>query len=330
MLAYILRRILLLIPTLLGITLITFIVIELPPGDYLSAHVMNLAAGGDVIDQEQLEALKRQFGLDRPLHMRYLYWMGNLLKGDLGQSFEWGKPVTELIWERLAMTLVITSTTLIFTWVVGFAIGVYSATHQYSFLDYFFTALGFIGLGTPNFMIALVLLWVAFSVFGVNLTGLFSQEFQSEPWSIAKFIDMLKHLWVPMVILGTSGTAGMARTMRANLLDELQKPYVETARAKGLKERKLIFKYPVRVALNPFISTAGWALPGLISGATIVSVVLGLPTSGPLLLRALMDQDMYLAASFLLVLSVLTVIGTLISDILLALSDPRIRFEAQR
>jgi len=328
MLGYILRRIVLLIPTLIGITIVTFIVIELPPGDYLTAHVMNLAAGGDVVDQQQLEALKLQYGLDLPVHQRYFRWVSNILRGDFGRSFEWNRPVTDLIWERLALTLVITVTTLLFTWIVGFIIGVYSATHQYSFLDYLFTSLGFVGLGTPDFMIALVLLWIGFSVFGVNLTGLFSREFQTAPWSLAKFVDMLKHLWVPMLILGTAGTAGMARTMRANLLDELQKPYVETGRAKGLKEWRLVFKYPVRVALNPFISTAGWALPGLISGATIVSVVLSLPTAGPLLLKALMGQDMYLAASFLMLLSVLTVIGTLISDILLAFIDPRIRYDA--
>jgi peptide/nickel transport system permease protein len=329
MLRYILQRFLLVIPTLIGVTLVTFIVIELPPGDYLSAHVMNLAAGGDTVDTEQLDALRRQYGLDLPVYQRYFHWMGKVLRGDLGRSFEWNKPVTELIWERLMLTLVITTTTLIFTWIVGFAIGTYSATHQYSVPDYLFTSLGFVGLGTPDFMIALVLLWVAFSRFGVNLSGLFSPEYQSAPWSIPKVIDMFKHLWVPMIILGTGGTAAMARTMRANLLDELQKPYVETARAKGLKEARLIFKYPVRVALNPFISTAGWALPGLISGATIVSVVLGLPTAGPLLLRALMNQDMYLAASFLMILSALTVLGTLISDIMLALIDPRIRFEAR-
>jgi peptide/nickel transport system permease protein len=316
---------LLLIPTLLGISLITFLVIELPPGDYVTAHVANLAAGGDVVEQEMLDAFRKQYGLDLPVHQRYVRWLSNVVQGDFGRSFEWNMPVSELIWERLALTLVLTISTLLFTWVSGFIIGVYSATRQYSIGDYFFTAFGFIGLGLPNFMIALVLLWVAFSSFGVNLSGLFSQEYQTAPWSAAKVIDMLKHLWIPMLILGTAGTAGMARTMRANLLDELQKPYVETARAKGLKEGRLVLKYPVRVALNPFISTAGWSLPALISGATIVSVVLSLPTTGPLLLRALMNQDMYLAATFLMMLSVLTVIGTLISDIILAWSDPRIR-----
>lgn len=324
--AYIVRRIFLLIPTLIGISIVTFAIIELPPGDYLTAHAANLAAGGDTIDQEQLEALKRQYGLDQPLIIRYLRWMKGVFTGNFGVSFEWNKPVSELIWERLLLTLVITTTTLLFTWIVGFIIGVYSATHQYSLGDYFFTSLGFIGLGIPDFMIALVLLWVAFSMFNVNLSGLFSPEFRSAPWSMAKVWDLIKHLWVPIVILGTSGTAGMIRTMRANLLDELQKPYVETARAKGLPETRVILKYPVRVALNPFISTAGWALPNLVSGATIVSVVLGLPTTGPLLLRALMNQDMFLAATFVMMLSVLTVIGTLISDILLAWLDPRIRF----
>jgi peptide/nickel transport system permease protein len=272
-----------------------------------------------------MDALKMQYGLDRPIHERYLLWAGKVLKGDFGMSFEWNKPVGELLWERLWLTLAITTTSLIFVWIAGFLIGVFSATHQYSVFDYIFTSLSFIGLGTPDFMIALILLWVGFSAFGVNLSGLFSREFQNAPWSMAKLLDLFKHLWVPTIILGLSGTAGMIRTMRANLLDELRKPYVITARAKGLTESRLLMKYPVRVALNPFVSTAGWALPGLVNGATIVSVVLGLPTVGPLLLRALMDQDMYLAASFIMMLSVLTVIGTMISDILLGLLDPRIR-----
>lgn len=328
MLQFIVRRVMLLVPTIIGISIVAFLVIELPPGDYLTAHVANLAAGGDTIDQEQLEALKKQYGLDKPLMGRYLHWMKNLVQGDMGQSFEWNKPVNELIWERLALTFVISLSTMLFTWILGFIIGVYSATHQYSVGDYFFTAMGFIGLGVPNFLIALVIMWVAFSRFGVSLSGLFSQQYQSAPWSWAKFVDMLKHLWLPMVILGMSGTAGMIRTMRANLLDELRKPYVTTARAKGLKESRVLYKYPVRVALNPFVSTVGWSLPRLVSGSTIVSVVLSLPTTGPLLLRALMNQDMYLAASFLMMLSVLTVIGTLVSDILLAMLDPRIRMGA--
>jgi len=329
MLQYIIKRVLLLIPTLLGISIVAFFVIELPPGDYLTAHVAALAAGGDMVDQEQLDFLRRQYGLDRPIHVRYLRWLWNVVRGNFGQSFEWNMPVGALIWERLALTVVITSSTLIFTWIIGFVVGVYSATHQYSAGDYVFTTLGFIGLGIPNFLIALVIMWVAFSAFNLRLSGLFSQQFQSAPWSWAKVVDMLNHLWLPMAILGVSGTAGMIRTMRANMLDELRKPYVTTARAKGLSERRLLFKYPVRVALNPFVSTMGWALPRLVSGSTIVSVVLSLPTTGPLLLRALTYQDMFLAASFLMMLSVLTVIGTLISDILLAFLDPRIRFGGQ-
>lgn len=325
MATYVVRRFLLLIPTLIAISIVTFLIIELPPGDFLTVYVANMAATGDTVDQSIVDAMRLQYGLDKPLHQRYLLWFGKVLRGDFGMSFEWNKPVSELLWERLALTLVLTSTSLIFTWVVGFVIGVYSATHQYSIGDYIFTALSFVGLGTPEFMIALILLWVAFSAFGLRLTGLFSQEMQNEPWSMAKVVDLFKHLWVPTIILGLSGTAGMVRTMRANLLDELGKPYVLTARAKGLKENRLLMKYPVRVALNPFVSSVGWALPGLISGATIISVVLGLPTTGPLLLRALLGQDMYLAASYVLMLSVLTVIGTLISDILLAWLDPRIR-----
>ena len=326
MLQYIGRRILLLIPTLIVVSMIAFIIIELPPGDYLTAYVANLAAGGDTVDEDQLAALNKRFGLDRPLYLRYLKWMWNLLHGDFGLSFEWNRPVAKLLWDRLLLTFVITFSTLIFTWIVAFPIGIYSATHQYSIGDYFFTFLGFIGLGIPNFMIALVLMWVGHSYFGIEVGGLFSSEFSGAPWSLAKFVDMLKHLWVPLIVLGTSGTAGLIRTMRANLLDELRKPYVITARAKGVREIKLLLKYPVRVALNPFISTVGWSLPGLISGATIISVVLSLPTTGPLLLRALMSQDMYLASSFIMLLSFLTVIGTLISDILLAWLDPRIRY----
>jgi peptide/nickel transport system permease protein len=291
----------------------------------LTSYVVQLAASGDAVDQAQLEALRHRFGLDLPIYLRYIKWAWNLLHGDFGVSFEWNKPVGELIGSRLLLTVLVTLSTLMLTWIVAFPIGVYSATHQYSISDYVFTFLGFVGLGIPNFMIALILMWVGFAYFGVNVGGLFSTEFAGEPWSWAKFLDMLTHLWVPLIVLGLGGTAGLIRTMRANMLDELQKPYVVTARAKGLKERRVLIKYPVRVALNPFISTVGWSLPSLISGATIISVVLGLPTTGPLLLRALMSQDMYLAGSFIMMLSTLTIVGTLISDILLAWLDPRIR-----
>ncbi|MHB0878985.1 MAG: ABC transporter permease [Anaerolineae bacterium] len=328
MVRFILRRILILIPVLFAISLVCFLIIELPPGDYLTAYRAQLASRGDTVDADVLAALEKQYGLDRPVYERYVQWVWNVLHGDFGQSFGWGRPVKELIWERLALTVVITFTTLMFTWIVGFFVGIYSATHQYSAGDYLFTGMSFVGVGIPDFLIALVLMWVAYSSFGMDVGGLFSNEYQSAPWSLAKVWDMVKHMWVPLVILGLGGTASMIRIMRANLLDELSRPYVVTARAKGLSERTLLRRYPVRLALNPFVSTAGWSLPGLISGATIVSVVLGLPTAGPILLNALMVQDMYLAATFVLLLSVLTIIGTLISDIALAFLDPRIRYTA--
>jgi len=325
-LGYILRRVALMIMTLVVVSLVAFAIIELPPGDYLTSYVATLASSGESVDEAELEALKHRYGLDLPLYQRYLKWAWDILHGDFGYSFGWNKPVSELIWQRLAMTFAVTFTALIFTWIVGFLIGVYSATHQYSIGDYFFTALSFIGLGIPNFLIALVLLWLGYKYFDTSIGGLFSREYQVAPWSWNKFVDMLKHLWVPLIVLGVGGTASMIRIMRANLLDELRRPYVITARAKGLKETKLLLKYPIRIALNPFISTAGWALPGLINGATIISVVLSLPTCGPLLLNALMVQDMYLASSFVLLLSALTIVGTLLSDIVLAWLDPRIRY----
>lgn len=328
MLRYMMRRILIAVPTLVVISFLAYLLIELPPGDYLSAYVANLEASGELVDQAEIAALEKRYGLDSPIYVRYLKWMGGiLLEGDFGMSFEWNQPVSKMIWSRLLFTVVITLSTLIFQWIVAFPIGIYSATRQYSIGDYFFTFLGFVGLGIPNFMIALVLLWLGYSYFGADFSGLFSKEFVDAGWSVAKVVDLFKHLWIPLIVLGTGGTAGLIRTMRANLLDELNKPYVVTARAKGLTEGRLLWKYPVRVALNPFVSTVGWSLPSLVSGATIISVVLSFPTTGPLLLRALRSQDMYLAGSFLLMLSVLTVVGTLISDILLAWLDPRIRYE---
>ena len=328
MIQFILKRLGLMVATLIVVSMVSFAVIELPPGDYLTAYAADLRASGLLVSQADLAALEKRYGLNLPLHMRYLKWIGDILQGDFGYSFGWNKPVSELIWGRLGLTVAVTLSTLIFTWIVGFAIGVYSATHQYSPADYTFTALSFVGVGLPNFLIALVLMWVGYRYFDADVGGLFSREFQTAPWSWAKFLNMLGHLWVPIIVLGVGGTAQMIRIMRANLLDELRKPYVTTGRAKGLPERRLLMKYPVRIALDPFVSTAGWALPGLISGATIVSVVLGLPTTGPLLLSALTSQDMYLAASFVLLLSALTIIGTFISDIVLAWLDPRIREEA--
>ncbi len=328
MLSYIVRRILLTIPTVIAITVVTFIIIQLPEGDYLTTYIARLESTGTVLDESEIAALKERYGLDDPIYVQFVKWVTRMAHGDFGMSFQWNRPVSELLGERMLLTVAISFSTLLFTWVVALPVGVYSATHQYSILDYVFTFFGFIGRGVPSFMIALILMWVSISRFGVSAGGLFSIEFRDAAWSWARVVDMLKHLWIPMLVLGIGGTAGLIRTMRANLLDELSKPYVETARAKGLTETRLLWKYPVRVALNPFVSTVGWSLAGLISGGTIVSVVLSLPTAGPLLLDALLAQDMYLAGAFLLLLSILTVIGTLISDILLVLLDPRIKFGA--
>ena len=327
MLQFILRRVLMAIPTMFVISIVSFILIQLPPGDFLTSYAATLSQQGDIIPPEQLEALREAYGLGQPMYVQYFKWMRGIFSGDFGQSLEWGMPVKDLIWERLALTIVLSGATFLFVWTLAIPIGIYSATHQYSFLDYLFTFFGFLGLGIPNFMLALVLMWVGYAYFGQDVGGLFSPEFKNAPWSLARVWDMIRHLWIPMLVLGTAGTAGLIRTMRANTLDEVNQPYVETARAKGLTEGKVIRKYPVRVALNPFVSTAGWALPELVSGATIVAVVLSLPTVGPLLLRALLSQDMYLAGAIILLISILTIIGTLISDILLAWLDPRIRYE---
>jgi peptide/nickel transport system permease protein len=328
MLQFIFRRILLAIPTLLVISIMSFIIIQLPPGDFATAYAAKLAETGETISPERLEELREQFGLNRPLYVQYFDWMGNiLLRGDFGQSLEFNAPVATLIWERIGLTVMISLVTILAIWALAIPIGVFSATHQYSIADYFLNLFGFAGRAFPNFMLALILLWVGFAYLRVDVSGLFSPEFRGEPWSGAKVWDMIKHLWVPIIVLGTGGTAGLIRTMRANTLDELPKPYVETARAKGVSERRLIWKYPVRVALNPFISGIGYVLPELVSGSVIVAVVLNLPTTGPLFLNALLAQDMYLAGSFVLMLSLFTVIGTLISDILLAWVDPRIRLQ---
>ena len=326
MLTYILRRVLYAIPTLVLITIVSFAIIELPPGDYLSSYVAQLEARGERVSGEELDALKQRYGLGAPIYTRYWKWVTGLVRGDFGVSFEWNRPVSELIYDRLGLTAAIALLSTAFIWAVALPIGIYSATHQYSLSDYIFTFFGFLGVGIPDFLLALVLLWWAWSTFGVNLGGLYPIDYEGQPWTWAKVFEVFKRIWLPMLIIGTSGTAGMIRTMRANLLDELRQPYVITARVKGLKERNVTLKYPVRIALNPFISTVGWMLPGLISGATIVSIVLSLPTNGPMLLKALMSQDMYLAGSFVFLLSALTVVGTLISDILLVLVDPRIRY----
>jgi len=325
--SFIARRVLQLIPLIIAISIICFIIIQLPPGDYLTTYIQQLELSGTEVSESAIENLKRQYSLDKPGYVQYLTWMKNIItKGDFGRSFQWNRPVAEVIGERIGMTMAISLATLIFTWVVAIPIGIYSATHQYSIFDYIFTFIGFIGVAVPGFLIALIAIYVVFTRTGLSITGLFSPEFQGAPWSWAKFVDMLPRIWLPILVIGMASTAGLIRTTRAMLLDELQKQYVITARAKGVAERKLLFKYPVRMAINPMISTIGWTLPGLISGESIVSIVLNLPTTGPILLRALMFQDMYLAGSFLLITSTLTIIGTLLSDILLAVVDPRIKF----
>ena len=328
MLAYIVQRVLLIIPMLIAISILSFAVIQLPPGDFLTSYVAQLRQEGDEVDEAELESLRQRYGLGQPAYVQYFKWIyGVLVKGDWGQSFEWQKPVSELIWERLGLTMALSMGALLVGWFIAIPVGVYSATHQYSWLDYLMTTFSFIGLGTPGFLLALIVLFLAQSWLGMNVGGLFSDEYVLEPWSWPKIVDMLKHIWVPMLIVAVNGTAGNIRLTRANLLDELNKPYVETARAKGVRERALIWKYPVRVALNPFFSTVGWSLASLVSGTTLVAMVLSLQTTGPLLLRSLTSQDMYLAGSFLFLLSTLTVIGTLLSDVLLAVVDPRIRLE---
>ncbi len=322
MLRYILRRILMMFPTLVVISMISFVIIQLPPGDYLTSYVMQLRQEGEDVDEEEIEMLERRYGLGQPVYVQYYKWAsGILLRGDWGQSMEWRKPVKDLIWERMALTVFLSLIAISVSWFIAIPVGVFSATHQYSIPDYLFSAISFIGTGMPGFMIALIVMWLAMRQLGMNVGGLFSQEYMVEPWSWAKLVDLLKHIWIPVIVIAFGSTAGSIRTTRANVLDELNKPYVETARAKGLKERKL-------VAMNPFFSTVGWTLAGLISGQTLVAYVLSLQTNGPMMLRALQSQDMYLAGSFLLLTSTLTVIGTLVSDIMLAWVDPRIRISA--
>ena len=324
---YILRRILYMIPVLLAVSILSFLIIQLPPGDYLTTKIAELQLEqGSRASEAEIAALRTQYGLDRPYHQQYLLWMWGLLHGDMGRSFMYNRPVSSLIGERLALTMMISICSILLTWAIAFPVGIYSATHQYSFLDYFFTFLGFIGISVPAFLIALLLMYAVYAVSGETISGLFSPEYAVLPWSFGKMIDLFKHIWLPALIVGVAGTAGTIRVLRGCLLDELRKQYVITARAKGLSERWLIFKYPVRLAINPMISTIGWLLPAIVSGSAIVAIVLNLPTTGPLLLEALRMQDMYLAGSFIMMLCTLTVIGTLISDILLAWSDPRIRY----
>lgn len=323
MFAYIVRRIMVMIPTLLAISAISFTIIQLPPGDFLTSTLMEQEARG--IDPNILLQKREQYGLDKPMWQQYLYWLGNALQGDFGYSFEYEMPVTDVVGDRMWLTIIVTFATTLFIWVVSFPIGIYSATHQYSLGDYTLTFAGFLGLATPNFLLALVLLYFANVTFGTSIGGLMDPVYLDKPMSWGKFVSVLEHLWVPVIVIGTSGTAAMIRRLRANLLDELQKQYYVTAIAKGLPRRRALLKYPLRMAVNPFIADIGNLLPQLISGATIVSVVLNLPTTGPILLTALQSQDMYLAGSFVFWLAGLTVVGVLLSDLALAALDPRIR-----
>jgi len=326
-LSYFLRRFLYMIIILFGVSIVAFIIIQLPPGDFLSSYIAQLRAQGTEVSEAEIAALRKQYDLDLPIYLQYFKWMWKLFHGDFGRSFQYNQPVSQLIGERLGLTVVISILTMVFVYVVAVPIGIFSATHQYSTGDYIFTTIGFAGLAIPNFLFALVLMFLFLKYFGLSAGGLFSPEYQLAGWSMGKFIDMLKHLPIPIIVIGTAGTAGLIRVMRGCLLDELRKQYVITARAKGVAERILLFKYPVRVAINPIISTIGWVLPSIVSGATITAIVLDLPTTGPLLYGALMSQDMYLAGSFIMFLTFLTVIGTFISDILLVWIDPRIRYE---
>lgn len=327
MLTYIGRRLLQLIPLLVAISMVVFLIIQMPPGDFLTTYVDQLKLSGTDVAESTIIHLTAQYGLNEPIYVQYWIWIKNIvLHGDMGTSFQWNLPVSQVIGERLALTMLISVISLAIVWAIAIPVGIYSATHQYSVGDYVFSFLGFIGMAVPGFLIALILVYVIFDTTGVSITGLFSPEYQDAPWSVGKVLNMLPRLAIPVILVGLSGTASLIRVMRGMLLDELSKQYVITARAKGVGETKLLFKYPVRMAINPLVSTIGWTLPALISGEAIVGIVLNLPTTGPVLLKALMVQDMYLAGSFLLILSVLTVIGTLLSDILLAALDPRIRF----
>ncbi|HWR66009.1 MAG TPA: ABC transporter permease [Bellilinea sp.] len=327
MLRYILQRIILIPVLLIIFSIMVFALVQAPPGDFLTSYIATLSSSGSSLDQAEIIALERQFGLDQPVHIQYLRWMENLFHGDLGLSLEYQLPNAELIKDRIGLTIVLALFAFVFTWVMAIPIGIYSATHRNTILDYLVTVVNYTGVAIPNFMLALILMWWAYSQFDVSITGLFSREFEQAPWSFLKVVDLLKHIWLPMIVIGLAGTARLTRVMRANLLDELNKPYMVSGRARGLSEWQLVMKYPVRMAINPLVSTIGWYLPELFSGSLIVATVMNLQNIGPLLLRSLVNQDMYLAGAILMIYCFLAIIGTLISDILLAWLDPRIRME---
>ncbi|WP_420548489.1 ABC transporter permease [Curvivirga sp.] len=328
MFGYIARRLLIMIPTMLVISALVFIIIQLPPGDYLTTLINELQAQGES-GEERIAYYRELYGLDQPMIVQYFNWLWGMLHGDFGHSFEYDLPVSEVVGDRMSLTFVLNFFTILFIYIVAFPIGVYSAVRQYSVGDYSLTLIGYLGLATPNFLLALILLYIAKAYFGVDVGGLMDEQYIDAPWSMDKALSVLEHLWVPVIVIGTSGTASMIRRLRANLLDELHKQYVITARAKGLSPKKALVKYPLRMALNPFISDIGNLIPDVISGSAIVAVVLGLETTGPMLLNALLAQDIYLAGSFLMFVALLTVVGMLVSDLALALLDPRIRLGAE-
>ncbi|MDE0220509.1 MAG: ABC transporter permease [Spirochaetaceae bacterium] len=325
--SYIIRRLLIMVPTVALIAVLTFIVVELPPGDYASRVAEAMEQRGENIDMEYIQAIRELYRLDDPTFVRFFRWLGGFMTGDMGYSIEYRMPVRNVFRDRFPITILLSIASMLFTWAVAFPIGLYSAVRQYSFGDYFWSVVGFIGLSVPNFLLALVLMFYSAKYFGGAIGGLFSKEFEDAAWSIPKVVNLMKNLAIPVIVIGTASTAGLIRILRANLLDELKRPYVELARAKGLTERRLIVKYPLRIAINPFLSGAGSILPGLISGAVITEIVLDLPAMGPVFLRAIRAEDMQLVSSYMLILGILTVIGTLLSDLLLAVADPRIRYE---
>lgn len=330
MLSYMAGRFFFAIVTIFAASILVFVVMQLPPGDFVTSYVAQLSLTGNPVSSETAQALRIQYGLDQPMYAQYLKWMGQVLQGNLGVSFEYNRPVREVIGDRLLLTIVVSGAAVLLIWAIALPIGIYSAVRQYSAGDYVFTFIGFLGIAIPNFMLALIVLYVGFKYFGATqIGGLFSPEYQLAEWSTGRVWDLIKHLPVPAIILGLAGTAELIRIMRANLLDELPRPYVVTARAKGLSARRAVLKYPVRAALNPFASTVGYLFPFIVSGSIIVSLVLGLPTVGPLLYKGLLAQDLFLAGAILLLLAVMTVVGTFISDMILMWIDPRIRFGAE-
>ena len=327
MLNYILRRLGYMAITLVIVAVLGYIIIELPPGSYVEAEMNRLRAQGGNLAQTEIDALYRRYGLDKPPVERFFVWISGFIRGDFGEAFAYNLPVGDLIWGRLGLTLLFSVGSLIFTWVIAIALGVYSATHRYTITDYAITVLQFIGLSVPNFLLALVLMVFAQNVLHMQVGGLFSSGYENAPWSFAKVMDLLNHLWIPIIVISASGTAWLSRVMRANLLDVLNMQYVQTARAKGLQENVVIWKHAFRNAIHPLIMVLGSSLPGLISGETIVALVLNLPTAGPLYFNALIQKDMYLAGAFLIFLAIALLVGNLLADILLAWVDPRIRYE---